>query len=119
GLSEEIGLRSTSNTHLPGFDCCNRPDQHHNFQNQTVAQPKNQHQLNQRKCHQATTKAEPAGYQKSQRTPPNIAKGISTSGPQISQLRRFKAIAVDDELRVFQNLPTTLQHNRQAEPPTP
>lgn len=92
--------------------------QHHDLQQQTVSNPKDQDQFQRNKYDQRTAEAEASRDYEANQAAERVAEGVDNRVAGITDRSGFRAIAIDDEVRVFENFPRRLRCNRERELPT-
>src|SRR6185369_4879941 len=97
--------RAASTAGLPDADRLHRAEQHHHVEHKAVANPDEQHELERQKQRERFPQTEPARDPEPGPTTRDVPQRVEDRVPFITQRRRHRAIAVDDECRVLKDLP--------------
>ena len=103
---------------LPNLNRLKRMNEHDYLQNQTIPDPKQQHDLCGDKDRKRPQPTKLPRDQQTDATANDVSHRVHDRVAVITQGGRRFTISIDDSVRVFQNFPNSFQNNRYAKPPT-
>src|ERR1041385_880318 len=103
---------------LPSLNVVERMNQHDDFQNEAVANPKRQHNLRCDKDRQRPQPAELSRNQQPQAATQYIAHRINDRVAAITKRCSRLPITINHRVRIFENLPHSFEGDRDCQSPT-